>query len=119
MDNLRTKFSGHPGTHTQLKESLGKLFEHLDSLGVSNFILTDSKYLFVYCSTKICWITRRAPFGKAKLIDEDMTIDFQKETSPKDIVTIVATQPLTNNENWHILKPKDFIVFKEGRKLHG
>jgi len=117
MDHLRSTFPSHPNKAKALKQCLLKLFIKLDTLGVANFLLTDSRYLFVYCSTHICWLTRKAPFGKAQLIDADMTVDFHKETTPDDIVTIIATQPLTNNEQWHKLNTGDFLIFKEGKKL--
>ncbi|RMP63095.1 hypothetical protein ALQ20_200157 [Pseudomonas syringae pv. atrofaciens] len=30
-----------------------------------------------------------------------MIVDFQAETTPHDVVTVIATEPLTENENWH------------------
>ena len=49
--------------------------------GVFNMLLTDGEYVMCYCTNNLHWITRRAPFGKAQLIDEDMVVDFQAETS--------------------------------------
>ncbi len=34
-------------------------------------------------------LTRRAPFGEARLIDTELTVDFAKETTPRDIVSDV------------------------------
>ena len=115
MCQLRKKFKTKPKGHKELKKYLHHLFLQLDKMGVANFLLTDSRYLFAYCSTKLHWVTRKAPFGKAKLIDADMMVNFKKETSPKDIVTVVATQPLTHNEMWNNFKPKEMVVFKEGK----
>jgi len=77
-------------------------------------LLSDGEYVFAYCSTNLHWITRKAPFGKAKLIDEDVEIDFQKHTSPNDIVTIISTMPLTSNEIWTKLAVGEAILFKNG-----
>ncbi len=33
--------------------------------------------------------SRRAPFGEARLIDTELTVDFAKETTPRDIVSDV------------------------------
>ncbi len=46
-----------------------------------------------YCSTNLHWITRRAPFGVATLLDRDVEIDFSSQTTPNDVVTVIATQP--------------------------
>jgi glutamine amidotransferase len=58
-------------------------------------LLSDGRYVMAFCSTNLHWITRRAPFGVAKLLDQDVEIDFQRETTPNDVVTVIATQPLT------------------------
>ncbi len=72
-----------------------------------------------YCTNHLYWITRRAPFGKASLIDEDVTINFQEETTPNDVVSVVATQPLTDNEVWHRMKPGEFGIFHFGELIDG
>jgi len=63
------------------------------------------------------WITRRAPFGQAHLIDEDITIDFQQETTAKDIVTIIATLPLTINEQWQKMPANQYLLFHKGERI--
>ena len=65
-------------------------------------LLSDGEYVMTYCTNHLYWIGRRAPFGKASLIDEDVEIsNFQEETTPNDVVSVIATQPLTDNEEWH------------------
>jgi glutamine amidotransferase len=59
-------------------------------------------------------ITRRAPFGQARLIDEDISIDFQQETTPNDVVTVIATLPLTSNEQWHKMTTNHYFLFHDG-----
>ncbi len=80
-------------------------------------LLSDANCLFAYCSTKLCWISRRAPFQPASLIDSDMSVDFGKETTPNDIVTVIATSPLTENEEWHILEKGQLLCFRDGEVL--
>jgi glutamine amidotransferase len=70
-----------------------------------------------YCTNNLSWITRRAPFGKARLIDEDMVIDFNEETSPDDVVTVITTRPLTNNERWTRMEEGEFCVFYFGERV--
>ena len=93
------------------------LCDELKELGVFNMLLSDGDYVMTYCTNHLYWITRRAPFGKASLIDEDMTINFQEETTPNDVVTVVATQPLTDNEDWNRMKPGEFNLFHFGEVL--
>ena len=89
----------------------------LQKLGVFNMLLTDGEYLLTYCSTKLHWITRRAPFGMARLSDVDVDIDFSRETTPDDVVTIIATEPLTNNEQWHQMQSGESKLFRFGEPL--
>jgi glutamine amidotransferase len=78
-------------------------------------MLSDSKALYCHCSTELCWLTRRAPFGKASLIDTEMTVDFAKQTTPKDIVTIIATRALTHDEPWQAMERHSFTMFRNGK----
>lgn len=93
---------------------ISTLADEIRELGVFNMILSDGIDLMAYCSNNLCHITRCAPFGKATLIDTDVVIDFQKETTPNDVVTVIATRPLTKNEQWHILKPGEWQLFRQG-----
>jgi glutamine amidotransferase len=80
-------------------------------------LLTDGEYLMAFCSTKLHWITRRAPFGVARLSDVDVDIDFSKETTPNDVVTIIATEPLTKNEQWHKMLSGEAQLFRYGEPI--
>lgn len=88
--------------------------DHLKDMGVTNLLFSEGQYLYAYCSTKLTWITRRAPFGEAQLSDAEMTVDFGEHTTCNDIVTVIATQPLTNNESWTAMEPGEFMVFDRG-----
>ena len=79
-----------------------------------NMLLSDARFLYCYCGTKLTWLTRRAPFGEASLIDTELTVDFAKETTPRDIVTVIATHPLTDHEPWEVMEPGSMVVFKDG-----
>lgn len=80
-------------------------------------LLTDGVYVLAFCTNNLHWITRKAPFGKATLIDSDWVIDFQQETTANDVVTVVATRPLTEDERWQKMQPGEFALFKHGTLL--
>ena len=82
-----------------------------------NFLLSDARHLYAHCGTQLSWLTRRAPFGEARLMDADMTVDFQRETTPRDVVTVVATRPLTDNEAWTVMLPGTLAVFSAGAQV--
>lgn len=114
MDQIHLKYKGNEPDEIELFTFIASLCEQLHELGVYNVIITNGECLFAYCSNNLHWITRRAPFGKARLIDEEMEVNFKQETTDKDIVTIIATQPLTNNEQWTKMSPKQWQLFKLG-----
>jgi len=50
-------------------------------------------------------------------LDDDVEIDFQQQTTPNDVVTVLATQPLTGNETWHPIMPGEFVLFCFGERV--
>jgi Predicted glutamine amidotransferase len=114
LDRIRENFSHPPRRPESLWRLLQVLTEDLHKLGTFNLLLADSRYLYAYCGNYLSWLTRRAPFGQARLIDAEVVVDFQHETTPEDIVTVIATQPLTHNEVWHTMTPGTLIIFYDG-----
>jgi len=113
LDGLRRR--NPRGSKHTADSFLKNALDELNELGICNVLLTNGKKLYAYCSTEICFITRQAPFGEAVLVDKDWQVDFKKETSRKDVVTIIATRPLTSNEHWDVLFPGELKVFCDGR----
>ena len=113
MGQLRTRFP-QPPVRPRLAAAIEDLSRRLASLGIFNMLLSDGRCLFCHCSTKLAWLTRRAPFGPATLIDADLTADFAQETTPTDVVTVVATRPLTRDEAWTVMQPNTTVVFRQG-----
>ena len=114
LDTMAERFPVQPDDPRELFDFLNKQCDYLRSFGVFNMLLSNGEFVFAYCTNNLCWITRRAPFGKAKLIDTDVVIDFQKETTPYDVVTVIATKPLTNDEAWHKMNAGDMVMFRYG-----
>lgn len=114
LEQVRKKFRHRPADPRRLWRFIAGLAEELDELGVFSFLLSDSHVLYAYCSNSLCWITRRAPFGKARLIDTGEVVDFGQHTTPKDVVTVITSQPLTDNEDWVKMKKGEFAVFHDG-----
>ena len=117
IENLYQRYENKPENILDMFKKIAGYADILRAMGVFNMLLTDGEYLLCYCTNNLHWVTRRAPFGKAQLIDEDMTIDFQKETSDNDVVTIVATRPLTKNEQWHKMNEGEYCVFHFGERV--
>lgn len=97
-----------------LDAALRELCAELHGLGVFNMLLSDSRSLYAHCGRRLCALTRRAPFGTATLVDEDWRVDFARETTSADVVTVVATQPLTRDETWTELPPGRLLRVTQG-----
>jgi len=114
LDNIAAEFDlsqiGTSGFRYRLKQ----LCDGLRGLGVFNMLLSDGHWLFAYCTNRLSWITRKSPFGVATLVDDDLSVDFGHETAPGDIVTVIATSPLTRNERWEIMQAGELAVFRDG-----
>ncbi len=96
---------------------IATLADQLRHKGVFNMLLSDGQYMMAFSSTNLHWLTRKAPFGKAKLLDQDIEIDFEQCTTPTDVVSVIATQPLTGNENWQRIDPGNFVLFYLGERI--
>ncbi|SES34243.1 glutamine amidotransferase [Vreelandella subterranea] len=114
MSELRRAFPTPPDEQAPLWQTLHGLCERLRTLGVFNLLLSDGTYLYTYCSTKLAHITRAAPFGEAELSDAELTVNFAEHTTPNDIVSVIATEPLTHNEHWCRMQPGELLVWRDG-----
>lgn len=117
LDQLHYKFAQQQPDACTLFSYIAQLSAKINSLGVFNLTLTDGEYLFAYCSNNLHWITRRAPFGNASLIDAQMTVNFKEVTTLNDVVTVIATKPLTDNETWHKMAAGQWQLFCLGESI--
>jgi predicted glutamine amidotransferase len=107
----------------RLLPTVGRLHRFVETMaqdvahaGEFNFLLCDSRALFAYCSKKLVYIERHAPFSRAVLADDDLEVDFSAVTTPNDRVVVVATAPLTRNEQWQTLAPGTLATFVQGAR---
>ncbi len=114
LDRIREAFPQRPRRMAPIHRLVYELAADLAELGTFNILLSDSRYLYAYCTSHLSWITRRAPFGQATLSDAEMSVDFCAETTPRDVVTVVATRPLTVDEHWHTMSAGELKVFRDG-----
>ncbi|TCI05479.1 class II glutamine amidotransferase [Corallincola luteus] len=117
LNALTEKYKRKPGNMPAVFKYIATLCDELRAMGVYNMLLTDGEYVMAYCSNNLHWLTRRAPFGEAVLKDQDWQLDFHKETTPDDVVTVFATQPLTINEQWYKMAAGEFTLFCQGEQI--
>jgi predicted glutamine amidotransferase len=114
LDRLRTSFDGYPRRVSDLWEAVADIGASIGKRGSFNFLLGDGRHLFARCATKLAYLIRKAPFGRACLSDDDVSIDFGTVTTPRDRVAIVSTIPLTHDETWTRGEPGNLWVFDRG-----
>lgn len=113
LEQLRNRFSERPD-EAALFAALAELTAEIRQYGLFNFMLSNGDYLFAHASTLLHYIVRKAPFGEAHLLDDDVKVDFAAVTTPHDKVAVIATLPLTVNEQWSQLAVNELVMFHEG-----
>ncbi|NCJ07230.1 class II glutamine amidotransferase [Synechococcales cyanobacterium C] len=114
LERLRQAFPDEKPVLTALYPILQDITTQLATYGVFNYLLSDGEHFFVHCSTLLSYVVREAPFCQAHLVDQDVTVDFQELTKIQDRVAIIATVPLTDNEDWTPIPPHQLMVFQDG-----
>jgi len=114
LAQVRQRYPEPPRRPAALHRLLATLAGRLARLGICNLLLSDARHLYAFCSTELAWLTRRAPFGTASLIDTEVNVDFAPVTTPNDVVTMIATRPLTHDEAWQAAEPGTLLVFADG-----
>ncbi len=113
LEQLRNRFPERPD-EAALFAALAELTAEIRQYGLFNFMLSNGDYLFAHASTLLHYIVRKAPFGEAHLLDDDVKVDFAAVTTPNDKVAVIATLPLTVNEQWSQLAVNELVMFHEG-----
>ena len=98
----------------ELTATLAELAPRVAAHGSFNFMLSNGQALWAHCSTNLHYLERAHPFRRARLQDEDMSVDFAEVTTPNDRVAIIVTEPLTQEEPWVAMAPGELKVFVDG-----
>lgn len=114
LQTLAERFPDGPPDPRTLHATLRELSITIGRHGEFNFLLSNGEHLFTHCSTRLAYIVRSAPFARAHLSDQDVSVDFNNVTTPEDRVAVIATQPLTDNEHWNIIAPGTLMAFRHG-----
>lgn len=117
LNELKTAFPQKPNDE-QLFAFLTDKCRILSSFGLFNCLLSNGDWQLAYAGSLLFYLTRQAPFGEAKLTDDEMNIDFSQVTTDHDCVTILATIPLTSNETWQQLFVNECLVFRDGSVIY-
>ena len=114
LQSLRSRFPNGMPPRDDLFAALVELAGQISRHGELNFLLSSGDCLFAHCGSKLCYVVRQAPFAVAHLKDQDVSVDFSEVTNPDDRVAVIATLPLTDNEEWIIMNPATLMLFHDG-----
>jgi len=114
MQKLHERFGDLQPPVEALHEALQEFAREIATHGVFNFLLSNGEVQFAHCSTHLHYVTRQYPFAKAQLVDCELSIDFNEHNHLDDCISVIATQPLTSNENWIAFAPGQLKTFRNG-----
>jgi len=104
----------NPETPEALFEVMHNSAVELAQRGTFNALISNGQWLFATATTRLHWLTRRAPFSIATLADDDLQVDFSTETNDSDVVTILSTEALTTDEQWQAFSPGESMLLIDG-----
>jgi predicted glutamine amidotransferase len=87
MQELAKSHAGVPSI-AELTLTLRELAPRIARHGTFNFLLSNGRALWSHASTNLYYVQRKHPFAHAQLADEDLSIDFAKNTTPNDRVAV-------------------------------
>lgn len=114
-----------PVLYETIQRFCGEIVAGMESSTILNFLLGCGQYtMFAYSWpgarpgsqvwNGLFYTVRSPPFETARLADLDYAVDFSEVTSSADRVAIIATKPLTENEEWNEFKRGQLLMFDNG-----
>lgn len=99
-----------------------EVLRRVNELGKFNCLLSDGEHLFCYrdkaAPVGLFYTLRKAPFGVVKLKDEDLDIDLDAMKRADEVGCIVATNKLTEGEDWKPIERGQLMVFHRGKQVY-
>lgn len=101
----------------ELAPRVAALASRIARHGNFNFVLSNGEALYVHCSSRLHLLVREHPFPTARLADCELSVDLGALNTEGDRMCIVATEPLTLQEQWTALGCGEMRVFAEGAEV--
>ena len=117
MQGLHDAFGEDAPDRQSLFEFLRQASIAITGHGPFNFLLSNGELLFAHCSTRLSYLIRKPPYGAAHLIDSDLTMDFAATKNDESCSIVIATMPLTDNEQWTAMPVGSLWCFADGKAL--
>jgi len=104
-------------------QKIEKVLRGFNELGTMNLLFSEGDHLYCYRDKDghngLCRTERISPFKRVSLQDEDWDIDLAEENQPGQRGFVIASHPLTKNEQWIDFTPGALGVFKDGQLVYG
>jgi len=113
MNVLYSRFTEPSESPDAVFDIVEEVTKKFTEWGIFNFLLSNGRAQFAYCSTRLSYVIRHWPFSSARLVDDDLSIDFAEHGTETDRTVVIATTPLTD-EAWTICQPGDLLMFRDG-----
>lgn len=115
LERLRAEFPRElPDDAERFGRTVFELANEVGSDGIFNVLISDGRFLFARCGDNLVHIVRRFPLGHATLVDEELRVDYTQVLRGPGSVAVVATSPLTRDEEWLRATPGTLWVFRDG-----
>ena len=117
MDRLRNELSRE--TVLDLPRKLPVIqswAKEVSAFGIFNFLLSDTQFLYAHRSTQLFYVSRECFSATECLRGEDLTIRMSQPQHEPQRLALVATEPLTVNEEWVSLPEGEVVVFRKGSR---
>lgn len=118
LQQLEQRFPDGVPDASELFAVLGLLSKEIEKFGVFNIILSNGDLLFTFCSTSLVYVERQYPFTTVTLVDKDISLDLSQHNTENDQMILIATKPLTKNEDWKVYQQGESRMYREGQVLH-
>lgn len=102
-------------TSSQVAKIISEEAMKIKNYGRFNFIMSDGKRIYAYGDDSLYYVERKAPFNSIRLIDDQYEVNLSDIKAPDEKAVIVATKPLTKNENW--IKISGLKIFENGMEI--
>lgn len=119
MQQLRAHFRDwpEPPTWQDLAPRISAITGEIARHGNFNYLLTNGEAVFAHCSSKLTVLNRRHPFPQARLVDCDVSLNLSELNHVDDRMAIIATEPLTTDEDWTPFETGECKVFVDGQEV--
>lgn len=119
MQTLRQAFADRqrPPPWSEIAPVLAEVNGRIARHGNFNYLLTNGEAMFTHCSSRLFALARRHPFPTARLVDCELSMDLGQLNGLDDRMAVVATEPLTHEEEWVPFKTGETRVFVDGEPV--